>query len=364
MYKNSKIKSVHLTNFQIFDDRRIQFDKGMNVIVGENNSGKSSIMRAVYWVQTNKPHGDWMCKFGKDGDPLDATVCIEYADGVKISRVRGPKINKYMFFDGNTEHQFEKFGRSGIPQPIQEYLGKTQLPINTDTVPSIAMQDEQPFMVFESGPTKGSLINYLTGVDIADKIKKDLSSEVRSYNKQISNEESRIEDIALELESYENLDKQLRMIEAIENRQKRNAKYSSSIELLRQYAGSRDKRDSIHRDASALETILASFSKLPAQAKLLEAQERCLELARRCLRHKPVLSAIAKLENGLESIKRPQLKLDEDYEHICTLRDIDCDMNTLIEGIVEVTNNIDKVSSELLKYEGQQCPVCKGVIHV
>ena len=364
MYQNTKIRSLTLVNFQIFSNRKIEFDKGMNVIIGENNSGKSSLMRAVYWTETNKPSGEWMCRDGSDGEPLVASACIEYTDGVKITRVRGPKVNKYLFFDGTVEHSFEKFGRTGIPTPIQEYLGKTKLSINTDIVPGIAMQDEQPFMVFESGPTKGSLINYLTGVDVADKIKKDLSSEVRAYNKQVTNDEARIEDIEAELQDYNDLDSQLKKLEAVEAKEELNTRHRASIRMLDDYDGLVKLSVIKNLRIQELETIMAAFSNLPNQAKQLEAQERCLELARRCLRHKPVLGAIAKLEKGLERIQIPMLKADEDHEHACTLRDLAREREELVARIVDVTDHIDRVSAKLLKFEGQQCPLCKGVIHV
>ena len=364
MYEKSKIKSVHLVNFQIFSDRKIEFDKGMNVLFGENNSGKSSIMRAVYWTQTNKPAGEWMCKDGPDGDPLVASVCIEYADGVKITRTRGPKVNAYYFFDGTKKHTFEKFGRSGIPAPIQEYLGKTKLPINSDLVPNIAMQDEQPFMVFESGPTKGSLINYLTGVNVADKIKKDLSSEVRAYNKEVVASETRLDDVCAELLQYEDLSGQLRTLEKIEARLDLVTQCKKAICILEGYTEMKAKAIQVEQQIKDTEVILTAFSNLPTQVKQQKATEDCLELARRCLRRKPVLGAIAVLTKGLKRIQVPMVKADDYYEKAATLKNLADERESLVDDVVRVTTEIDRVSAKLLEFEGQQCPVCNGVIHV
>ena len=147
MSPNLQIKRITLVNFQIFEKQVFEFTNGLNIIVGDNNSGKSSLIRAIYWVYTNKPAGTWMCKFDDEDGILEASVLIEYTDGTKVSRIRGPKANMYRF----NEHKFEKFGRNGIPQIIEEFLGKVSLPVSKDIVPNIAMQDELPFMVFESG---------------------------------------------------------------------------------------------------------------------------------------------------------------------------------------------------------------------
>ncbi len=41
------VKEIHVKNFKSFKDFKIQFDKDVNVLVGVNNSGKSSLLRAI-----------------------------------------------------------------------------------------------------------------------------------------------------------------------------------------------------------------------------------------------------------------------------------------------------------------------------
>lgn len=42
------LKSLHLTNFTVFRDARLEFGKDLNVIVGENGSGKSHVLKVAY----------------------------------------------------------------------------------------------------------------------------------------------------------------------------------------------------------------------------------------------------------------------------------------------------------------------------
>ncbi|HEY9802422.1 MAG TPA: AAA family ATPase [Leptolyngbyaceae cyanobacterium] len=45
------ISEIELNNFRSFPDAKIQLSKGINLIVGSNNAGKSSLLRAILWLQ-------------------------------------------------------------------------------------------------------------------------------------------------------------------------------------------------------------------------------------------------------------------------------------------------------------------------
>ncbi len=42
------LKSLHLENFTVFPDVDLTFGKNLNIIVGENGSGKTHILKAAY----------------------------------------------------------------------------------------------------------------------------------------------------------------------------------------------------------------------------------------------------------------------------------------------------------------------------
>src|SRR5215469_8455875 len=42
------LKSLHLKSFTVFPDERFLFGKNLNVIIGENGSGKSHVLKAAY----------------------------------------------------------------------------------------------------------------------------------------------------------------------------------------------------------------------------------------------------------------------------------------------------------------------------
>ena len=48
------LKRVRLENFQSHKNSIIDFDRGLNVIVGPSDSGKSAIIRAIKWALYNE----------------------------------------------------------------------------------------------------------------------------------------------------------------------------------------------------------------------------------------------------------------------------------------------------------------------
>ncbi len=56
-----RIKSMGLKNFTVFDDFRIDVSSGINVFVGENGTGKTHLLKALYAA----------CESSKSEDPID-----------------------------------------------------------------------------------------------------------------------------------------------------------------------------------------------------------------------------------------------------------------------------------------------------
>lgn len=52
------VKKIKLHNFKKFADNEFYFDKGLNVVVGQNDSGKSSILQAIDISLNQRGNGD------------------------------------------------------------------------------------------------------------------------------------------------------------------------------------------------------------------------------------------------------------------------------------------------------------------
>lgn len=43
-----KIKRIKFQNYTVFEDQQMEFSPGINVIIGENGTGKTHLMKALY----------------------------------------------------------------------------------------------------------------------------------------------------------------------------------------------------------------------------------------------------------------------------------------------------------------------------
>lgn len=102
------IREIELINFQGHEHTVLTLDPGLNVITGPSDNGKSSVIRAVRWVLTNKPQGDSICRH----DTTETRVIIR-TDNHVIERFRKGRDNCYVL-DGETFRAM----RGGVPAEI------------------------------------------------------------------------------------------------------------------------------------------------------------------------------------------------------------------------------------------------------
>lgn len=216
------IKRLVLKNFQIHENLVIEPSDGFSVIEGDNDSGKSSIVRALYWLFFNEPSGDWMCRIDEQGKQHVSSVKVVFADGNIIKRVKGDGINKYVV----NENEFENFGYS-IPQQVLEVLKIYPFTTNKEEFKiHISMQDDKPFLIHESAPVKASVIDSLTGVSLLQKTITEFNKESFAVGKEISNAEERITEIEKEV-------KEIPDLEVAEKKINEVRKLSEKIESLK-----------------------------------------------------------------------------------------------------------------------------------
>jgi len=72
----SLIRSLEIENFQSHELTKLDLHKGLNVIVGPSDQGKSALIRALRWLCYNEPKGtdffSCRCKL------LPCQACVRY----------------------------------------------------------------------------------------------------------------------------------------------------------------------------------------------------------------------------------------------------------------------------------------------
>ena len=179
------IKSIKLKNFQSHVDSEIEFSDQDTVIVGSSDSGKTSIIRAIEWVRTNRPLGSSFIRKGETHCSVELTILVDGKE-VVIKRMKGRGSNVYSI-DGEV---FEAPG-SGVPERVGEILNLGALNIQT--------QLESPFMVLDSPGKVAQTINAVTHLEEADKVVTRLMSMIKD-NKA---ETTRLEEVIVSLEEQQ-----------------------------------------------------------------------------------------------------------------------------------------------------------------
>jgi hypothetical protein len=204
---------VRIQNFQSIEDCTVVID-GLTVITGPNNSGKTSIMRAIRGVFTNPPAGP-LVRHGA----AHLTVTLTFDDGTVIvwekgwekPDGKGKSINRYVL----NGKELPNVGR-GVPPEI-ESLGVREIQAASDKVwPQIAQQfDGTLFLINRPGSAVAEALSDVEKVGrltkalkAADKDRRSAESELRVRRK----DKMKAQD---EVDAYAGLDQVIGQVKGI-----------------------------------------------------------------------------------------------------------------------------------------------------
>tara|TARA_Y100000310_G_scaffold345185_1_gene462479 strand:+ start:20474 stop:21376 length:903 start_codon:yes stop_codon:yes gene_type:complete len=145
------INSLSISNFQSHKDSTLEFDRGVNIITGQSDSGKSAILRALNWVVNNKPSGDaFRSNWG------GATFVEIELDDTSLYRIKDKKNNDYC----HRTEIFKSFGQD-VPDEIKQLINFSPL--------NMQGQLESPFLLAMSGGEVARYLNKIVHLDVIDK---------------------------------------------------------------------------------------------------------------------------------------------------------------------------------------------------
>lgn len=206
------ITSVTLKNFQAHKDTTVQFDKGLNIIVGESNNGKTSILRGILWAIDNQPLGNDFIMAGEN----DCSVTINFSDGTYIERGRTVKDTGYYkirYIDDNGKYIDQTYRGFTNAVPIEianvHQMPKVNITKDIETHLNVLSQLDGPFLLTESPLVKASAIGRITGTHVID-------AAIKESNKTIQSNRKLAKSYSEDLQQKENERKQLPDIKSME----------------------------------------------------------------------------------------------------------------------------------------------------
>lgn len=206
------ITSVTLKNFQAHKDTTVQFDRGLNIIVGESNNGKTSILRGILWAIDNQPLGNDFIMAGEN----DCSVTINFSDGTYIERGRSVKDTGYYkirYIDDNGKYIDQTYRGFTNAVPVEvanvHQMPKVNITKDIETHLNVLSQLDGPFLLTESPLVKASAIGRITGTHVID-------AAIKESNKTIQSNRKLIKSYSEDLQQKENERKQLPDIKSME----------------------------------------------------------------------------------------------------------------------------------------------------
>ena len=202
-----KIKKVILENFQSHEHTEVEFDNGLNIIIGESNNGKTSILRGIMWAIDNQPLGTDFIMAGKD----ECKVTICYDDGTSITRGRTLKDTGYYdiyYHDENGTLQRANYRGFTNAVPVEvanvHQMPKVNITKDIETHLNVLSQLDGPFLLTESPLVKASAIGRITGTHVVDAAIKESNKNIQNNKKLIKNYEQDLVEKENELNALPN----------------------------------------------------------------------------------------------------------------------------------------------------------------
>lgn len=331
------IHKIEINNFQSHKHTVIDFDKGVNVICGETDNGKSAVIRAIRWVVENNPQGTtkinsrWNNEFK---EPMSVTL---FTDKGKIERIRSKTRNGYNIWKNGSEPiELDAIGKT-VPEEVLQFLNISDV--------NFQYQFDNPYLLSLTPGQASQYLNEIVHLDSIDKI----MSVADSNKRQLSSEQKVVEN---DIKKLEKEDENYTWVDGANNLCLRTKKLNSMVQ-------------DIEQDCNNLEESIEQFEKqvivdLTEQLKIVQDIENieikdCSELEESIDNYKSCSNVIVDLTEAK--------KLVESIDSI-----IICNTDELEKSLIsyhELNGDITRFSSEIETLKDslpERCPYCNNII--
>lgn len=194
----------------------MEFSTGVNVIVGSSDSGKSSVIRALWWVAENRPAGD---EFRSDWADKEPTVVeVQTGEGDCVERFKS-KTSNYYDLNGNP---YAGFGQE-VPEPVAKALNLADI--------NIQQQHDAPYLLAESPGQVARTLNQIVHLDKIDSTLANIESRKREVGQKIKAGAEQLEGLNQALSGFPDLEAAEEFVKDLEEteRQLRQTEYTRQL---------------------------------------------------------------------------------------------------------------------------------------
>jgi exonuclease SbcC len=321
--KNGRmITELDIFNFQSHEETHLIFHPGVNVIIGNSDSGKTAIIRSLRKLVWNKPAGDAM----RSTWGGETRIGLETEEGSVIWSK--DKVDKYTLNTSlsrkNTIRkglEFKAFGTS-VPEEISRFLNLNEI--------NLQQQLDSPFLLSETSGKVAEHFNKVAKLDKIDLSTQNINSWIRKLNDDIGHKENDIFAHQALLQKFEHLDKFEAGVEVLEDMDKRYVTALQRQTKLETFISDiKDVKAAIKefQPLLELEEPLNQIFEWRGRKRVIEKDKEVLETL--CLDISQINEEI-EFQNNLTSLETPINNLLNLYKEVNTL---DSQRNLLFKAI-------------------------------
>ena len=325
-----KINRIYLENYRIHEKLEVEFDKGINLLLGENGKGKSSILEAIGYalfdsglrgakkdaIQYGKKNGKIQVEFtGVDGEEYIVTKKLN--GGRTIYRKSNPELELEVKEDRIRE-------LCGIRGDIKDVYDNVIVAKQNEFISSFKATAKDREKTFDK------VFNTEIYREIYDGYSKDVEGK---YKNEIAIEENSIKSISDIMEDSQEVKEKL---ELEEEREKEFEKYLNNLsaelkeikEKLNQISGTELKIEKINGEIRKSEEVLNNITlqeeKLKKQIEetilAKEIADKNIEKHNEYIKTSEILESVKKEKKELDQIKEEQNNLEKELISLEKLR--------------------------------------------
>ena len=257
------LQSLTIKNFQNHKKSVLNFSPGLNVIYGDNDQGKSAVLRALNWVIANKPSG---FAFQNKQAVKAFTEVSLITDDQSITRRRGEKENCYLV----GKDKFTAL-RSDVPNEVSSLLNLSSFAYQS--------QFDSHFLFNDSPGEVAKKINQIVGLTEIDDVLSRARGLKDTTNREIgflTKKKDKLKLTISPLKGIEELEERVELLikreKILENKIDLSEKTDRMLSDLSEIQDSIDALNSLlfHSDKLAkLEAVHQELSELRKQIKTL-----------------------------------------------------------------------------------------------
>ncbi|AXY09988.1 exonuclease SbcC [Bacillus thuringiensis LM1212] len=301
------INEIFVEGFQSHTNSHFNLGKGLNVITGPSDSGKTAIIRAVRWVAFNEPQGEAFVNESVG----HAAVAIHLDNGIIISKHRrkGKTSYRIQTDPGDAGSVFEK---SEVPEEVKQLLGITKQTFGDFvTALNFAFQLEAPFLISETPSSGAKVLGKLAGTEAVDLAVKSVSKDTYAARQERLLAEKEIERLAGNLLEYLDVDDKVQQLKTAESLMEHVEELHKKKEVLKEIS---------HMYTSRKQKYIVAW-----------------EIGKR-LEDVPVLIQILEQTEKDQQRLQTLLDLQKRYESLSTAKKTLTETLKQFDGLVEVSN--------------------------